>query len=633
VKLRVRRPLRSRLAQFALTVTLGLTSICQAAEYSHGFSSLGPLKYDADFEHFDYVNPTAPKAGVIRVPGYDTFDSFNHIIDKGIIPASITWYGGNKLLYDRLLEPAIDATGNAYGRLAEGVWASDDLGQAAFLLRDTAYWHDGTPLTVDDVIFTFESIRSIGSISLRSLFSVIENIERIGPREVLFTAVPGSIDVRDFVGIIGTMPIIPKHYWQSRDITKTTDEPPLGSGPYRVGEVDLGRKLNFHRVENYWGKDIAVNKGRYNFEKVKYDYFRDENVKFEALKADAIDIFQESVAANWTKGYDFPAVRAGYFKKELIDLSGPKRLTYPLMWNLDKEKFQDVRIREALSILYDSKWINRVINDGFNVHANSYFPNSPMAQRGLPSPSELKLLEPWRGQVPERVFTTEWIARESSGYGYDRDVLKHALELFATAGWEIKAGTMINIETGEPFFIEFVHPAPTSKRVLGSFLETLNRVGIETVLIVPEVSNWYYRVRSGVFDGTNLDFAPSSRPGQLLKAKFGSAAAEGPWGTNWNNVRNPAVDAMIELISTARDPEVFYSATRALDRILLWNFYNVPAMVAPGVRLAYWNRFGMPQGQPRLGSTAWLDTWWWDSEKSAQIDSGMAELTGKRRDY
>jgi microcin C transport system substrate-binding protein len=169
--------------------------------------------------------------------------------------------------------------------------------------------------------------------------------------------------------------------------------------------------------------------------------------------------------------------------------------------------------------------------------------------------------------------------------------------------------------------------------VLGSFLETLNRVGIETVLIVPEVSNWYYRVRSGVFDGTNLDFAPSSRPGQLLKAKFGSAAAEGPWGTNWNNVRNPAVDAMIELISTARDPEVFYSATRALDRILLWNFYNVPAMVAPGVRLAYWNRFGMPQGQPRLGSTAWLDTWWWDSEKSAQIDSGMAELTGKRRDY
>ncbi|MEM7362918.1 MAG: extracellular solute-binding protein [Pseudomonadota bacterium] len=611
-------------------MTLG-HALCHADEYHHGFSSIGTLKYDADFEHFNYVNPHAPKAGVIRIPGYGTFDSFNHIIDKGIIPATLWWYASDNLLYDRLLEPAIDQSGNLYGRLAEGIRVSDDHLTVAFRLRDNAYWHDGTPLTVDDVLFTFETIKERGSVNLRGSLAVIASIERIGPHEVLFTVVLGSTDIRDFVGLVGVMPIVPRHYWQDRDITKTTLEPPLGSGPYRIAKVDPGRIVTYERVDDYWGQDIAVNKGRYNFDTVKYDFFRDENIKFEALKGDVIDIFEETGSANWAMGYDFPAVVAGFFKKELLDLSGPRRPAYPLMWNLDKRKFQDVRVREALSLLYNGEWINRVINYDFYIRANSYFPNTPMAQHGLPSEAELKLLEPWRGQIPERVFTHKWTTEESSGYGFDRDLLKRALDLFAEAGWDLRAGTMTHVETGEAFTIEFVHASPQAKRPQAVYVQTLARVGIKATVVTPEVSNWYYRIRSGIYDGTNLDFAPGNRPGQLLKVKFGSAAAEGPWGTNWNNIRNPAVDAMIDHIINARDPEDFYAATRALDRILLWNFYCVPARMAPGQRLAYWNRFGRPETTERLGRAAWLDTWWWDGEKSAALDAGMAELTGKQR--
>ncbi len=448
---------------------------------------------------------------------------------------------------------------------------------------------------------------------------------------MLFKASADSAGNPDLAVAIGRTPILPRHYWETRDITKTSTQPPLGSGPYRVGAFDFGRNITFYRVEDYWGKDLPVNRGRYNFEHVKFDYFRDESIMLEALKGDVIDVRNETLSKIWATGYGFPAVKAGFFKKELIDLGRPRGPYFPLMWNLDKVRFQDIRVREALWLLYDFRWLNRVLMYGFYRYADSFFFNSPMAQHGLPSSAELKLLRPWRGKIPGRVFTHRWRDKKSTGYGYNRDALKRALVLFEEAGWVLRDAEMVNARTGEPFTVDFVHASPASIRTEGTFMQILNRIGIRTTMRVPEISNWLYRIRSGKFDVTTLDFSPGNRPGHLLRTKFGSASADEPWGQNWGNIRDPAVDAMIEHVIAARTPDDFYAATRALDRILLWNFYCIPALAAPGHRLVYWNRFGIPADRPRLQRVAWLDTWWWDADKEAWVESGMAALTGKGR--
>lgn len=595
-------------------------------EYRHGTSYLEPLKYAEDFSHFEYVNPNAPKGGLLRAGEMGTYDSFNNILNKGRVAAGVDFLGARQLLYDRLLEQAIDEPASYYGRLASGVWVADDLKQFAFKIRDGAYWHDGVPLTAADVVWTFKTLKESGSAAIRTALWELDDIEQISTDEVLFTTSPNSQGSPNLLIAVGAFPILPKHYWERHDITVTTLKPPLGSGPYRFDKFDIGRYIFLRRVKDYWGRDLPVNRGRYNYELIKIDYFRDENIMVEAVKGDVIDVRNESVSKIWVKGYDFPPLHQGLFKKELVQLSRPWGLWWPVMWNLDRPRFQDIRVREALWYLSDFFWTNRILMHGFYNYAKSFFYNSKMAASGLPSELELELLEPWRGKIPDKVYTHEWKGIQSDGYGYNRENIKHAIELFAQAGWEIRDGVMTNIETGEPFTIDFIFVSPYALRQEEPLMANLNLIGIATTARAPEISNWLYRMREGKFDGGVYNFRPSYTPGLMLRNRLGSKSADSSAGQNWGNIRDPAVDAMISHIINARTPERFYAAAQALDRILLWNFFYIPGLGAPGYRLVYWDRFGIPEDSPPLQNPAWYDTWWYDDTKAKRVLEGLAEL-------
>ncbi len=600
-------------------------------DYRHGTSFIEPLKYPPDFQHFDYANPNAPKGGLVRYPDLGTFDSFNNMVDKGRVPYGAYLLTQFNLIYDRLLEGAIDENASYYGRLADGVWVAEDYREFAFRIREGAYWHDGKPLTVDDVLFTFETYLEDGSAAIRTSLLDIDTVEKIGSREIYFKVKEDSEANPMLLFAVGEYPILPKHYWSERDLTKTTIEPPLGSGPYKVGDFVPGRHVFYERVENYWGKDIPVNKGRYNWESVKFDYFRDLSIMLEALRAGVLDVHYEGVAKQWVNSYDFPAVEAGLFKKELIDLNRVWGIDTPVIWNLERERFQDIRVREALWLLYDFEWINRVLMFGFYLLGDSLFFNSEMASSGLPTPDELALLEPFRNQLPERVFTQEWRGQDTTGYGQSRGNIIRALELFEEAGWTIRDRVLTNVDTGEPFRVDFVFSNQAMLRALMPFVGTLNRIGIQTTARAPEISNWLYRMRSGKFDGSCQQFLPTFVPGLTLRHWFSSASADKEFSLNFMNMRNPVVDHLIERVVSANNSRDFYAATHALDRVLLWNFYLIPTLAQPGFRLVYWDKFGQPEDAPWLRREAWLDTWWWDPVKAARVADGIAELTGGSR--
>ena len=593
--------------------------------YSHGFSYVVPMKYPPDFTHFEYVNPNAPKVGLIRANNRGVWDSFNDILDKGraVLPYRRVDY--RVLVYDRLLEQANDEFESYYGRLAEGIWIADDYRQFAFKLRDNAYWHDGKPVTAEDVIFTFLTMKEVGGAGVRSELYELDTVEKIGEHEVLFSVKPNTPGHLDLVAVVGRFSVLPKHYWETRDITKTTIEPPLGSGPYRIESYDLGRNIVMKLDPNYWGKDLPVNKGRYNFDRVRYDYFRDQTVMFEAFRGGTVDVHVEIEAKNWMTSYNFPAVTDGYVKRNLFELSRGG-LWDPVLWNLTRSKFQDIRVREALWFLSDFRYTNRVLEFGFFDYATSYFHKTPMASSGLPSAKELELLEPWRGQIPDRIFTEEWLGNETSGYGVDRDNVRRSLELFKAAGWEIVDGVMTNVDTGEPFTIDFVFNSPYPPRQQSRFVGMLNMVGIETTGGAVEYSNWLYRLRNAVFDATTLNFRAPNMPGGWLRNWLGSAAARSNGSMNFGRVQNPAIDAMIEHVLAARTPEDFFAAIHALDRILLWNYYRIPGSGYPAHRLAHSDKFGSPGYDKPFRWAPWLDTWWWDQEKAEHVRRGIAEL-------
>ena len=596
---------------------------CANPDYRHGISYVLPLRYDADFKHFAYANPDAPKGGAMRLPQMGTFDNYNGIVEIGRIAAG---YGAmGSLVYDRLLEDSIDEPASAYARLADGVAVEKDYRWTAFRLRAEARWHDGRPITRDDVLFTFDAIREHGSVALRTALADLERIVPFGERELCFVSRADAEPSPITPFIYGRIAILPKHYWSGRDITRTTVEPALGSGPYRLRRAVFGRSLVYERVPDYWGRDLPVNAGRFNFDTVKFDYFRDENVMLEAHKGDVVDVREESISKNWATQYDFPAVRQGLFKAQLRDVARIWGLWWPLFWNLREERFQDIRVREALWLLRDFDYINRVYFYGFYDHGVSFFQNSPMAHEGLPSAAELALLAPWRHALPKRVFEMPFRQPANDGYGFSRTHVKRALELFDAAGWHVVDGTMRNKRTSEPFTIDLIFVSPFGVRSNTPYMAQLNRVGITTTARAPEVSHWLYRSRTGRFDGNGQNYDPTHMPGLQLRNRFGSASADVDYGQNWAGIRNPAVDALIDAVNRARTAEQLYAATRALDRVLLWNFYFIPGPSAPGMRLAFWDRFG-EVAREGLAHVPYLDAWWWDEAKAARVASGLAAL-------
>ena len=609
-------------ASTALAVTAA-EAPCTDPDYQHGISYLLPLKYDADFTHFEWTNPDAPKAGMMRLPSLGTYDNYNSILEKGRMAAGYDVGGG--LVYDKLLEGAADEPVSAYGRLAEGVAKGPNLDWVAFKLRDNAYWHDGRPITVDDVLFTFEMFLEHGSVAIRTALSDLERVFAFGEREVCFVR-NTDMEVNSALPFaIGGYGILPKHYWETRDISKTTVEPPLGSGPYRLKRAETGRLLEFELDEGYWGRDIAVNRGRYNFTRVKFDYFKDDGVMLEAHKSDVFDIREEGVSKNWATQYDFPAVRAGLFKRDLRKLTRVEGLWWPIFWNTEKPPLNDVGVREALWLLYDFAWTNRVLFYNFYLKGVSLFQNSPMAHSGLPSERELELLEPWRDQLPPRVFTEAFDHPPSTGYGLRRDRIKRALELFKAAGWEMRDGVMRNIETGEPLSLNFIGVSYYAIRQNLSLMDNLARVGIDAAGRSPEVSNWLYRSRTGKFDGNSYRWGPGHMPGIALRNWFGSDAAGQDYGQNWARIRNPVIDSLLDSIIRAKTAEDLYAATRALDRVFLWNFYLIALGSQPGFRLVHWDKFGEVR-RDDLNRVPFVDAWWWDEDKARRVEEGLAAL-------
>ena len=601
---------------------------CTNPQYVHGISYVLPLKYPPGFEHFAYVNPDAAKSGTLRLPSMGTFDNYNNIIEKGRLALGFHLTNVSNIVQDRLLEQAIDEPASYYGRLAAGVAIGPDYRWVAFKIRDGARWHDERPITADDVVFSFQAFKEHGSVALKTALTDLERVFAFKEREVCFvTRIRREVN-RTMPITYGVMAIQPRHYWQQHDISKTTTKPPLGSGPYRLKRQDFGRWLEYERVYDYWGRDIPVNKGRYNWDEVKWDYFRDESVMLEAHKSDVFDVRQEGVSKNWATQYDFPAVRAGLFKRELRPLARVEGLWWPIFWNIDRPHLQDIRVREALWLLYDFAWTNRVLFYGFYDTAVSFFQNSPMAHSGLPGERELELLEPWRDQVPPRVFTEEFKQPPSSSFGPQRENIERAVELFEEAGWQIQDGTMRNVETGEPFTLGFIGVSYYSIRQNLSLIENLDRLGIESTGTAPEVSQWLYRSRTGKFDGNTVRLAPSHTPGLQLRNWFGSAAAGQDYGQNWVRVRSPVVDSLIESVIAAETAQDLYAATRALDRVIMWNFYFIPLGSQPGYRLVFWDKFGEVRNDELL-RVPFLDTWWWDEEKARRVAARIAELAAE----
>ena len=592
-------------------------------DYRHGYAFLAEPKYPPDFPHFDYVNPNAPKGGAMRRHGTGSWDSFNPSALRAaqvVAGLSMAAPHGN-FLHDSLLAEAADEPATWYGRLAEGVAVAEDGAWIAFKIRDGARWHDGKPLTIDDVAYTYRVYRDEATATVSTPLQPIESIEVLNRREILFRIAEGSRNDALLPIRIGQVPIIPKHYWETRDITKTTVQPPLGSGPYRVEDFQVGRWIRWERVPDYWGADLPVMRGRFNFDIMKFDYFADDRVKTEAVKGDVIDFHVENVPQYWERDYTVtPAFEAGVFKREWLPVKQPWGLWWPVFWNLDQPRFQDVRVREALWLVSDFVWLNRKGYDFFGL-ATSYFHGSELAASGLPSESELALLEPVRDLVPPRVFTEPYQPPPNGGGGWHRENLVRAAELLEEAGWVVRDHRLVHEDTGEPFHVRFIAVSPALGGSFIPYTRNLERLGITSSIKSPEISNWLYRSRSGDFDAGANWFRPSYTPTLLVFQSFHSMMADQDYSLNWPNMRDPAVDHLITAMATAKTYDDYTAAIRALDRVLLWNFYYIPGMTKTRIGAVFWDRFGRPElpgGKPLKREVFW-DTWWYDEERARRV--------------
>ena len=576
-----------------------------AQETVHGLSLFGDLKYGPDFAHFDYVEPNAPKGGMLYLATVGTFSTLNPFTLKGVSAA------GAGFPFESLLEGAADEPDAAYGLVAAEVALAPDRRSVRFLLRPEARWHDGTPVTAADVAFSFEILTTEGAPSFATQLAGVDRVETVGDREVAFHLV--DPDNRKLPLIVGGMPIVSEAYFRGRSFGKTTLEPPLGSGPYRVGKVDAGRFIGFERVAEYWGAALPAMTGRYNFDTIFIDYYRDRTVLVEALKAGEYDFHEEFTSKVWATQYDIPAVEEGWLVKDVLPDNTPSGVQ-AFFINTRLPKFQDRRVREALSYVFDFEWLNK--NQFFGIYDRmaSYFENSDLAARGLPSEAELAILEPYRGAVPEEVFTTEFAPPSTDGSGNNRRNLRSAQALLREAGWITRDGALVNEATGEPMTIEFLYFEPTFERIYAVFARSLERLGVGVTLRLVDSASYEERMKSHDFEITTLRFVFNLSPGAELNANFATATADQVGSSNAAGIKDPVVDALIAEVVGATDRATLVAAARALDRVLLWGHYMIPQWYKGAHHLVYWDKFGRPALKPRYARGV-IDTWWVDREK------------------
>jgi len=600
----------------ALLLLGPLAAAAEPGKVGHGLSLFGDLKYPPDFKHFEYVNPDAPKGGAVRLATLGTFDTLNPYTIKGTPAAT------SASIYDSLMEPAQDEASTEYGLVAESVEVGPDWAWVVFKLRKEARWHDGKPVTPDDVIFSLETLKTKGRPFYRHYYANVVKSEKLGADAVKFTF--DETGNRELPQIMGQLPVLPKHYWEGRDFEATTLEPPLGSGPYRISQVDAGRSITVELVADYWGRDLPVNKGRNNFASMRYDYYRDSAVAIEAFKAHAYDFRAENVARLWATAYDFPATRDGRVTKEQIAHELPAGMQGFAM-NTRRPLFRDRRVREALGYAFDFEWSNKTLFYGQYIRTESYFANSELAAKGLPSPEELKYLEPLRGKIPEEVFSKEWHAPRTDGSGNLRPQLREALKLLKDAGWEVRDGKLTNAR-GEHFEFEFLLNAssPDFERIVAPFVQNLERLGIRCVLRAVDASQYVKRSEEFDFDMTVDSWGQSLSPGNEQRTFWGTDAADRSASQNSVGIKDPAIDQLIEKIIYATDRKELVAATRALDRVLLWNHFVIPNWHINSFRVAYWNRFAKPAVAPKYG-LGFPGTWWLDPKADEALTTRQAQ--------
>ncbi len=584
----------------------GLLDAADPAPSSHALSMFGDLKYGPGFKHFEYVNPAAPKGGHVKLGALGTFDTLNPFVLRGVKAVGLL------LVFDTLLVGSADEAFSGYGLLAESVQAPPDRSWVAFTLRAEARFHDGSPVTVEDVVWTLDALKTKGHPARRAYYSRVKSAEKTGPRTVRFTFAGG--ENRELPLIVGQMPVLSKAFWATRDFEKTTLERPLGNGPYQVDSFEPGRSITYRRVKDYWGAHLAVNTGRYNFETIRFDYYRDATVSVEAFKAGEYDFREENSSKNWAKAYNVPAVTQGAIKKEQIRNEQPTGMQ-GFVFNTRRPFFADARVRRALATAFDFEWTNEHLFYGAYTRTRSYFSNSELASRGLPGPDELKILEPFRARVPAEVFTQEYQPPSSAAPGGLRGRMLEGLRLLEEAGWVVRDGRLVNAKSGQPLAFEILNNDPTWERITLPFAKNLERLGVAARVRTIDTAQYQYRVEHYDFDMVVDVMGQSLSPGNEQIDYWTSQKAMEPGSANLAGIRDPVVDALVDLLIAAPDRAQLIARTRALDRVLLWGHYVVPHWHIQAFRVLSWDKFGRPAVSAKYAH-GFLDTWWVDPRKA-----------------
>lgn len=598
---------------FGFIPTLALSADLQ---WRHALSLMGEPKYKSDFKHFDYVNPQAPKTGVVRMAATGAFDNFNLAVAgvKGQLGAGIG------LLYNTLLTRSLDEVSTAYGDLAEAVAYPDDVTHVVYRLRANAKWHDGTPITPDDVIFSFDALKA-NSPQYAAYYAHVTKAEKTAEREITFRFdQPGN---RELPQIIGEFPILPKHWWSAKDaagkqrsIAETTLEAPLGSGPYRLKAFSPGRSITYERVKDYWGADLPTSVGTNNFDEMRYEYFRDSTVQLEGLKGDQYDFRLENSAKNWATAYEFPAVKDGrVVREEFAERATGRMQGFAI--NLRRDKFKDQRVRRALNLAFDFEEMNKTVFFGAYKRIGSYFEGTELASSALPQGLEKEILESVKDKVPASVFTTPYKNPVNGGPQAVRDNLKEADRLLREAGYPVKDGKRVNAK-GEPFIIELLADDPTFERILLFWKPSLEKLGLTVTVRVVDPAQYENRMRDFDFDITTDLWGQSLSPGNEQREFWGTEAAAQKGSRNTMGIADKAIDALIDRIAFAKSRDELVAATRALDRVLLSYEFIVPQWTYGFSRTARWNRFSHPEKMPEYGASAFPTIWWYNEAKAKE---------------
>jgi len=604
---------RKLLIPLAAAGLLGLAAAPLSAEDRHGLSIFGDLKYGPDFRHFDYVNPNAPKGGRVAQVGPGgtlTFDSFNQFILKGDRAQ------GLDLLYDTLMARALDEPDAVYGLIARSAEVAGDGMSVTFKLRPEAKFADGTPVMADDVVFSFQSLKTKGHPSYRVLLRDVESAEAIDNHTVRYVF-KGDL-VKPLPLEVAQLPVLPKAYYAGRDFEATSLERPLGSGPYRIGQFSQGRYVSYERRDDYWAKDLPVNRGRFNFNEVRYDYFRDRTLELEALFSGTIDFREEFTSKDWATGYDKPMVKDGRVQRLTLADETPSG-AQGFFLNTRRPLFKDIRVRQALDLAFDFEWSNRNLFFGLYKRTASFFENSDMKAEGKPPPEELALLEPFRQTLPASVFGEPTMPPVTDGSGLPRENLRKAQALLKEAGWTVDPATRtMKNARGEPFVFEILIDSPSFERIAGPYVKNLRSIGVVADMRRVDPAQYELRMKTFDFDMTTERFSLRLTPGVELKNFWGSEAARTDGSYNLAGISDPAVDALADRMVRATSRAELVTAARALDRVLRAGHYWVPHWYKAAHHLAFWNKFSWPEVKPKYDRGA-LTTWWYDAAKAATL--------------